>query len=61
MLVQLGDLDEVWLHALNHLLAHKRKVKKAYNKHIWLKNLSIDDLVGKTIIPIGHKDPKFHR
>jgi len=41
MLAKLEDFDEVRLIVLDHLLAHKNKVKKVYNKHVQSSQLVI--------------------
>ena len=37
----------------------KRKMARAYNKRIKVKRFVEGDLVWKTILPIGTKDPKY--
>lgn len=37
MLAKLEDLEGVRCTILDHLPAHKKKVDKAYNKHVWSK------------------------
>jgi len=39
MLVEINNLDEVRLNALDHLITRKKKIEKAYNKHIQSKSL----------------------
>lgn len=45
--------------AYSYLVAQKRRVERVYNMRIKVKILSEGDLVWKTILPIGSKDPKF--
>ncbi|XP_059663476.1 uncharacterized protein LOC132309146 [Cornus florida] len=59
MLVELEDLDEVRLRALDHIQAQKRRVVRAYNKHVRAKIFSEGDLVWKTILPMGVNDRKY--
>ncbi|XP_059649934.1 uncharacterized protein LOC132295647 [Cornus florida] len=59
MLAELEDLDEVRLHALDHIIAHKKKVMKAYNKRVRPKTFAKDDLVWKVKLPIEKNDPKY--
>ena len=59
MLVELDQLDEDRLMALERIEASKRRMASAYNKHVKLKKFVEGDLVWKTILPIGVKDPKF--
>lgn len=33
ILVEFEDMEEVRLHALDHLLTHNERVEKVYNKH----------------------------
>jgi hypothetical protein len=47
------------INMLDHLLAYKRKVEWAYNKHIRLKNFLVGDLVWKANLIIGYKDLRF--
>ena len=61
MLTKLEDLDEVCHHALDHLLAHKKKVKRAYNKHVWSNSFSTGDLVWKVIFLNSYKNPKHSK
>ena len=61
MLAKLEDFDEVRLVVLDHLLTHKNKVKKVYNKHVQSKKFSVGNLVWNVILLIIHKDPKFSK
>ncbi|CAL2229164.1 unnamed protein product [Prunus armeniaca] len=59
MVQELDDLDEVRLDALDKLKAQKETVARAYAKRTKAKSFRVGDLVWKTILPIGSKDPKF--
>lgn len=45
MMVKLDDLDEIWLLALDHLVAEKKKVVRMYNKNVHLRSFKDEDLV----------------
>ncbi|XP_058221088.1 uncharacterized protein LOC131331217 [Rhododendron vialii] len=59
MLVELEDLDEVRLAALDHMLVQKRRVTRSYDKHVKKKSFSEGDLVWKTIFPLGEKNSRY--
>ncbi|XP_059629528.1 uncharacterized protein LOC132272387 [Cornus florida] len=59
MLTELEDLDEVRLDALDHIIAHKKKVMRIYNKRIKPKSFAEEDLVSKVIRPVGKVDRKY--
>ena len=59
--MELDQLDEDRLMALERIEASKRKMTNAYNKHVKLKKFVEGDLVWKTILPIRVKDPKFDK
>ncbi|CAL2277698.1 unnamed protein product [Prunus armeniaca] len=59
MAQELDDLDEVRLGALDRLKAQKEAVARAYDKKTKAKSFGVGDLVWKTILPVGSKDPKF--
>jgi hypothetical protein len=56
MLVELDDLDEQQIAALNSIMIQKKKVALAYNKRIKPKSFSVRDMVWKVILPLGTKD-----
>ncbi|XP_059659233.1 uncharacterized protein LOC132306053 [Cornus florida] len=56
MLAELEDLDEVQKLALDHLMVHKAKVMKAYNKMVKFKSFAEGDMVWQTILPPGKVD-----
>ncbi|XP_059649915.1 uncharacterized protein LOC132295623 [Cornus florida] len=56
ILVELEDLNEVRLRALDHIQVQKRRVAKAYNKRVRAKILGKGDLVWKTVLPMGVND-----
>ncbi|XP_059671013.1 uncharacterized protein LOC132316553 [Cornus florida] len=59
MLVELEDLDEVRLRALDHIQVQKRRVARAYNKRVKAKIFGESDLVWKTVLPMGVNDRKY--
>lgn len=56
MMVELDDLEEIKLFALDHLMAEKKKLEKTYNKKVRLKSFKVNELVSKVPLPVGHKD-----
>ena len=59
MLLDLENLTEERLRALNSIEVRKKKIAKAYNKKVKSKAFSINDIVWKVILPLGTKDPKL--
>ncbi|XP_059627205.1 uncharacterized protein LOC132269996 [Cornus florida] len=59
MLVELEDLDEVRLRALDHIQVQKRRVARVYNKRVRAKIFDEGDLVWKTVLPMGMNDRKY--
>ncbi|XP_059635256.1 uncharacterized protein LOC132277412 [Cornus florida] len=59
MLVELEDLDEVRRDALDHIIAHKKKVMRIYNKRVKPKSFAEEDLVWKVVLPVGKVDRKY--
>ncbi|XP_021832497.1 uncharacterized protein LOC110772368 [Prunus avium] len=59
MAQELDDLDEIRLGTLDKLRAQKEAVAQAYDKRTKAKSFGIGDLVWKTILLVGSKDPKF--
>ncbi|GKV14311.1 hypothetical protein SLEP1_g25206 [Rubroshorea leprosula] len=59
MMLELEDLEDSRLTALDRLQAQKLKVAKSYNKRVKGKNLVVGDLVWKAILPFGKKDHRF--
>ncbi|GKU89538.1 hypothetical protein SLEP1_g3664 [Rubroshorea leprosula] len=59
MMLELEDLEDSCLTALDRLQAQKLKVAKSYNKRVKGKNLVVGDLVWKAILPLGKKDHRF--
>ncbi|XP_059669066.1 uncharacterized protein LOC132314190 [Cornus florida] len=53
MLAKLEDLDEVRLSALDHVIAQKKKVMRAYNKKVKAKSFLEIDMVWKVKLPLG--------
>ncbi|GKV01725.1 hypothetical protein SLEP1_g14266 [Rubroshorea leprosula] len=59
MMLELKDLEDTRLTALDRLQAQKLKIAKSYNKRVKGKNLAVGDLVWKAILPLGKKDHRF--
>ncbi|XP_059658640.1 uncharacterized protein LOC132304962 [Cornus florida] len=59
MLVELKDLDEFRRDALDHIIAHKKKVMRIYNKRVKPKSFAEEDLVWKVVLPVGKVDRKY--
>ena len=58
----MDNIDEVTdkrLEALVEIEKDKRRVARAYNRKVKAKSFQVDDLVWKTILPIGTKSNKF--
>ena len=56
-MLEMNDLDEAKVAALNSIILQKQKVIKSYNRRIRPKTFAIGDLVWKVILPLGTKDP----
>ncbi|XP_059631244.1 uncharacterized protein LOC132274093 [Cornus florida] len=61
MLAKLEDLDEVQKLALDHLMVHKTKVMRAYNKRVKFKSFEEDDMVWQTVLPPGKVDRVYSK
>ncbi|XP_059630097.1 uncharacterized protein LOC132273081 [Cornus florida] len=59
MLVELEDLDKVRRDALDHIIAHKKKVMRIYNKRVKPKSFAEEDLVWRVVLPVGKVDKKY--
>ena len=59
MALELEDIDENRITALNNFISQKKKVAKGYNKTVKHRSFDEEDLVWKTVLPIGSKDPKY--
>ncbi|GKV48631.1 hypothetical protein SLEP1_g55429 [Rubroshorea leprosula] len=59
MMLELEDLEDTRLTALDRLQAQKLKIAKSNNKRVKGKNLAVRDLVCKAILPLGKKDHRF--
>jgi hypothetical protein len=60
--LMMDNIDEVTdkrLEALVEIERDKRRVARAYNRKVKAKSFQVDDLVWKTILPIGTKSNKF--
>ena len=59
MNMELEDIDEQRIRALNSIQLQKKRAAKCYNKRVQHRTFDEGDLVWKTILPIGLKDSKF--
>ena len=59
MCLELEDIDEARILALNNILFQKKKAAKNYNKKVKHVGFDEGDLVWKTILPIGIKSHRF--
>ena len=59
MSLELEDTDEERVRVLNNILVQKRIAAKGYNKKVKHRTFDEGDLVWKTILPIGSKNPKY--
>ena len=60
----MDNIDEVTdnrMGALKEIDKDKARVARAYNKKVKKKAFQVDDLVWKTILPLGAKDNKFEK
>lgn len=56
MMVELVDLDEERLFALDVLMRQKKRIVETYNKKVKSKVFSVGDYVWKVILPLDKKD-----
>ncbi|XP_058216223.1 uncharacterized protein LOC131327197 [Rhododendron vialii] len=59
MLMEMEDLDEVRLAALDHMLVQKRHVAKAYNRRVRRKSFTEGDLVWQVVLHLGAQTPRY--
>ena len=59
--MELEDVDEQRIRALNSIQLQKKRVAKCCNKRFQHRTFDESDLVWKTILPIVLKDPKFEK
>ncbi|CAL1387796.1 unnamed protein product [Linum trigynum] len=59
MMLELCDLDELQLRALDNVQVQKARVARAYNKKVRHKSFEEGERVWKAHLPIEEKDPKF--
>ena len=59
MMMELKTLDGKRLQALDHIMIHKNKVARAYNKRVKRNNFKEGELVWKLVLPIGAKDKEL--
>ena len=59
MCLELENIDEARILALNIILFQKKKAAKNYNKKVKHISFDKDDLIWKTILPTGIKSHKF--
>jgi hypothetical protein len=55
MYIDIDDLEESRLDALNHIIAQKKKIERSYNKKVRGKSFAVGDLVWKAILPLDKK------
>jgi len=61
MNINIEDLTELWLWALEKIKENKAKVARAYNKKVRPKNFQVGDLVWELVLPIGTKDLAYRK
>ncbi|XP_055960597.1 uncharacterized protein LOC130015093 [Mercurialis annua] len=59
MMMELENLEEGRLQALNNMIIQKKKVSRSYNKKVRPKTFQEDELVWKLILPPGTKDREY--
>ena len=59
MIMELENIDEERMQALNNLIALKKKISRIYNKKVKKKSFEEGELVWKVILPVGIKDREF--
>ncbi|XP_055961838.1 uncharacterized protein LOC126681523 [Mercurialis annua] len=59
MMMELENLEEGRLQALNNMIIQKKKVSRSYNKKVRSKTFQEDELVWKLILPPGTKDREY--
>lgn len=57
--MNIDELDEVRASASDHVIAQKKRVAKAYDKHVKARQFAVGNLVWKTILPINMKNEGF--
>ncbi|GKU91819.1 hypothetical protein SLEP1_g5634 [Rubroshorea leprosula] len=58
-IMELEDIEEARLTALDVMKAQKLKVARAYNKRVKQKNLAKGSLIWKVVLPLGKKDSRY--
>jgi hypothetical protein len=61
MFDRLDEVSDERVKALGEIERDKLRVAKAYNKRIKEKSFQVEDLVWKTILPIGSRSSKFRK
>ena len=59
MMDNIDEVTDVRLKALKEIDKDKARVAKAYNKKVKSKSFQVEELVWKTILPIGSKSNQF--
>ena len=54
-MMELEALDGKRVQALDHIMIHKKKVAKAYNRRVIRKSFEEGELVEKVVLPTGAK------
>jgi hypothetical protein len=61
MLDRLDEVSDERIKTLGEIERDKLRVARAYNKRVKEKLFQIEDLVWKTILPIGSRSNKFEK
>jgi hypothetical protein len=61
MMEMIDEMLEGQFRMLNEIEREKVKVAKAYNKRVVERSFQVEDLVWKTILPLGTKDSKYDK
>jgi hypothetical protein len=61
MMEMIDEMPEGQFRMLNEIEREKVKVAKAYNKRVVERSFQVEDLVWKTILPLGTKDSKYDK
>jgi hypothetical protein len=59
MMDNIDEVTDVRLKALKKIEKDKARVARAYNKKVKSKSFQVEELVWKTILPIGSKSSQF--
>ena len=59
MNIEIDDVTETQLWALERIKENKVRVARTYGKKVRPKNFQVGDLVWELVLPIGTKDPAY--